>query len=234
MKATKRISACLVSGVLALTLCVYGCGTVVDTASEKEQATERTDVQEICEAPNYLTDEEQAIFDAAVKGTEAKNLKPTAVLATQVVAGLNYAFLCQSAGANPAWHIAVVYQDPQGASTLSTLNDVDLDALQVSDQSSERMMGAWVVCEPATASLPQEAATAFSNAVVDYEGVELSPIALLSTQTDGGTNYRVLCVGSTIADGPVRGLYVVGIHEDSDGHAEITSAEQLALTAYVG
>ncbi|MBR3314025.1 MAG: hypothetical protein IKG18_07795 [Atopobiaceae bacterium] len=233
MKATKGISACLVSGMLALTLCVYGCGAAVEATSKQEQTTEQAGAQQTTETPNYLTDEEQAIFDAAVKGTEAENLKPTAVLATQVVAGLNYAFLCQSADTNPTWHIAVVYRDPQGTSTLSALNDIDLDALQVSDQSSEGMMGAWEVCEPAAASLPKEAATAFSNAVADYEGVELSPIALLSTQMDGGTNHRVMCVGTTIADGPVHGLYVASVHEDPDGSAEITSAEQLALTAYV-
>ena len=232
MKTTKRISACLVSGMLALTLCVYGCGAAVETMGD-EQTTEQAGTREMTETPNYLTNEEQAIFDAAVKGTEAEDLKPTAVLATQVVAGRNYAFLCQSTGANPAWYIAVVYQNPQGTSTLSTLNDLDLDALQVSDQSGEGMVGAWEVCEPATASLPQEAATAFSNAAADYEGVEFSPIALLSSQMDQGTNYRMLCMGTTIADEPVRELYVVNIHEDPDGNAEIASAEQLALTAYV-
>lgn len=222
----------MVSGMLALTLCVYGCGAAVETMSE-EQKTEQADTQEMTEAPNYLTNEEQAIFDAAVKDTEAEDLKPTAVLATQVVAGLNYAFLCQSTDANPAWYIAVVYQNPQGTSTLSALNDLDLDALQVSDQSREGMTGAWEVCEPAAASLPQKAATAFSNAVADYEGVEFSPIALLSSQMSEGTNYRVLCMGTTIGDKPVRELYVVNIHEDPDGNAEIASAEQLALAAYV-
>ena len=63
MKTTKRISACLVSGMLALTLCVYGCGAAVETMSE-EQKTEQADTQEMTEAPNYLTNEEQAIFDA--------------------------------------------------------------------------------------------------------------------------------------------------------------------------
>ena len=89
------------------------------------------------------------------------------------------------------------------------------------------------MCEPATANLPQETATAFSNAVADYEGVEFSPIALLSSQISQGNNYRVLCMGATIADEPVRELYVVNIHEDPNGNAEITSADQLALTAYV-
>ena len=44
MKTTKRISACLVSGMLALTLCVYGCSAAVETTSEQEQTTEQTEL----------------------------------------------------------------------------------------------------------------------------------------------------------------------------------------------
>ena len=234
MKATKRLSACVVGGMLALTLCVYGCGAATETTSKQSQSTETTDVGGASESPNYLTDDEQAIFAAAVKGTEAEGLKPTAVLATQVVAGLNYAFLCQSTDTNPTWHIAIVYKDLNGDSSLSALNDLDLNNLQLSDESNAGMMGAWEACEPATATdLPQEAATAFSNAIADYEGIEFSPIALLSTQVNDGTNYRLLCVGTTITEGPVHGIYVLDVHEGTDGSAEITSANQLALTAYV-
>ena len=234
MKATKRISTCLVGGMLALTLCVYGCGTATETTSEQAQTTETTDAKGATESPNYLTDDEQAIFTAAVKGTEAEGLKPTAVLATQVVAGLNYAFLCQSTDTNPTWHIAVVYKDLNGDTSLSALNDLDLNNLQFSNESTEGMMGAWEACEPATATdLPQEVATAFSNAIADYEGIEFSPITLLSTQVNDGTDYRMLCVGTTITEGPVHGIYVLDIHEGPDGSAEITSANQLALSAYV-
>lgn len=243
MMKTQRVSTIMVSGMLALTLGIYGCGTAASSVPSPESAsteststggaTETIESSETTATPSYLTNEEHRIFDEAVTNTEAEDLKPIAVLATQVVAGANYAFLCQSEVGSPAWHIAIVYRNTEGESSLSGVTNLDLNALQTSNESGEGLVGAWEVSSPAKATaLPQEAAAAFSDAIANYEGVEFSPVAMLSSQAVSGVDYRILCVGTTISSRPVHGLYVLTVHQDANGISEVTSADQLDLGAY--
>lgn len=236
---TKTIAASLVSGMLALSLGICGCAsaTQVTTADDTQATEQTTGGWETAAARSYLTDEEKAIYDKAMTAAGESDLKPVAVIATQLVSGTNYAYLCQST--SPAqgsrWCVAVVYADLQGNASLSGVNELDTTDLQTSnDDGTSDMMGSWQVTMPSEGvGLPQKAATAYADAIADYEGVELAPICLLGTQVVAGTNYQYLCVGTTMADNPVRGLYVVTVYEDLDGTAEVSNVAQLDLTAYV-
>lgn len=71
-------------------------------------------------------------FDSAIQGYTGMNLEPKALLATQVVSGTNYAFLClgERVVQNPVkgWYVVVVYKDLQGKAKISSVEDFDLTA----------------------------------------------------------------------------------------------------------
>lgn len=187
-----------------------------------------------------LSNEEQDIFDRAMVEYDGEDLTPVTVLATQVVSGANYAFLCEEAGGsgddNTNWAVAVVYNDLEGASSVTSVNEVALDDIQVGDSetSAEDLAGGWEIGEQQeTASLPSEAKEAFEAALEDYTGVELEPVVLLGTMEEDEPTYAVLCKGAAVADNPAQTLYVAQVTEDAAGNAEFADVSALDLLAYV-
>ena len=62
-----------------------------------------------------LTDEAKAAFEKAVANLSGTKSTPLALLATQVVAGMNYRILAKATAAGtPEYMIVTVYEDPQG------------------------------------------------------------------------------------------------------------------------
>ena len=63
-----------------------------------------------------ITPELQEIFDQATEGLLGVNYTPVALIGTQVVAGMNYCFLCREtsddAGSNPSWCLLYVWKAP--------------------------------------------------------------------------------------------------------------------------
>ena len=80
--------------------------------------------------PNMLSDDEKAVFEKAMEGLVGVGYQPVATLATQVVAGTNYAFLAlgTSVTAEPITHLYVVnvYADLQGNATINNICGIDL------------------------------------------------------------------------------------------------------------
>ena len=192
--------------------------------------------------PNDLTDEEQAIFDKAVdaqpdlgKGDD----QPVAVLATQVVAGTNYAYLCKGVPPSPdsdeLWAIFGVYNDLQGNARIISAASIDIPDIETTDTAPDgQMTGAWEIREATSGvAMTAEAAQAFSKASENYDGVQINPLALLGTQVVAGTNYLILGTGPAAADNPTTVLYVATVYEDLQGNAEFTDVSQFNLLAYV-
>lgn len=75
--------------LLCLSLSLAACGD--GGAGVKDDGTE---IAGGYSKPRPLTEDEKALFEAAVKGLEGVAYKPMNV-ATQVVAGTNYRFLCR-------------------------------------------------------------------------------------------------------------------------------------------
>ena len=188
-----------------------------------------------------LTEEDQVRFDKAVEGLTGAGYTPVTVLATQLVAGRNYAYLCKtvpvSTKAIPHWTVAVVYEDLQGEVSLTNVQDIDLTNLKTGDiVDMTGAAGAWEIALPegAAAALPNEdAQAAFDAAIADYTGVGLKPLTLLGTQVVAGMNFKYLCYGETVTENPVSALYVVDVYRDLEGNAEITDCSVLDLIAYV-
>lgn len=80
--------------------------------------------------PGVLPDDAQAAFDKATKEYVGVGYSPIALLGTQVVAGLNYKFLCFGTlvTKDPVTSVYVldIYQDPQGECTITDAQLFDL------------------------------------------------------------------------------------------------------------
>ena len=79
---------------------------------------------------NALTDEALSALDSALEGFVGSKIEPVALLATQVVSGVNYCILCRVTPVvpNAVTHMALVYvyQPLQGNASLLTIEDLSL------------------------------------------------------------------------------------------------------------
>ena len=90
--------------------------------------------------------------------------------------------------------------------------------------------GGWEVNdEVVTAVMTEEAQTAFDAAMEKLVGVGYTPAALLATQVVSGTNYLILCQGTTVTATPEAGWYIVKIYQNLQGEAEVSSIEKIDL-----
>ena len=80
-----------------------------------------------------ITEEIRAMFDKGTEGLLGVNYVPVALLGSQVVAGRNYAILCQGTvvvpDAAPSWKIMFLYEDLEGNVTILNIADFDFGAL---------------------------------------------------------------------------------------------------------
>ena len=187
-----------------------------------------------------LTDDDKATFEKALGAQAGMDFEPVAVLATQVVAGQNIAYLCKGTPTtqNPVteWDVVVVYKDLQGEASITSVAPIDLtDIKTTNDSANSEAVGAWEVREATSGvAMTAEAAQAFSKASKEYDGVEINPLALLGTQVVAGTNYLILGTGHAVVQNPVTTLYVATVYEDLEGNAEFTDVSQFDLLAYIG
>ena len=242
-------------GATTLAMGLFGCGGKTepeadggaDATAKDSEATSVTGGWETNpDVPtSALSDEEQAVFDHAIEGYDGMELQPVCVLATQVVAGVNYAFLCQgsptTANPEPGWYVVVVYENLEGACEVSSAKQIDVSepAVVADDDLSDEagaIVGGWTVAPQITddtITIPDKAAAAFALAGEEYVGMDLSPLALLATQVVAGTNYRVLCVGAPVVPNAETRLFVVNVYEDLEGKAEYSNVSTFDLLAYV-
>ena len=75
----------------------------------------------------------------------------------------------------------------------------------------------------------KQARQALKKALKEYVGYDIKPLGLLGTQVVAGTNYCLLCYGSTVTAKPAHALCKVYVHEALDGKAEITKIEEIKL-----
>ena len=77
-----------------------------------------------------ITDEIRAIFDKGTEGLVGVDYIPVTYLGMQIVAGYNYAILCQATtvypGAQPRWVIMYLFEDLDGGVTITNIIDLNI------------------------------------------------------------------------------------------------------------
>ena len=80
------------------------------------------------ENPAEIPQEVLDAFNKAIEGLEGCTYEPIALLASQVVAGMNYCLLCRLTvvypDAQPAYALVYVYQSIEGACELARVEDI--------------------------------------------------------------------------------------------------------------
>lgn len=188
-----------------------------------------------------LSAEQKDLFKRALDAMpDQGSYDPVAVLADQVVAGTNYAYLAKETSMAPedpkTWAVAVVYNDLEDKAKITSVASIDLtDISTLSETPQERLAGGWNVLEaPEGIALPQDAKEAFDKAMEGYNGVAPHPLALLGTQVVAGTNYLFLCVSKPLAVDDAPGLFVATIYKDPSNACSVSSMAAFDLLAYVG
>ena len=192
------------------------------------------------EFTGQLTEEEEEIFQKAETTLAGGAYTPVAVIATQLVAGTNYAYLCLGAPEDDSqaagWYIVALYRDLKGDVTTMSIRSIDLGDIKTSgDIYDPSFVGSWVanVPEESIPVLPDDAQKAFEEAISGFVGVGYTPIALLGTQVVAGLNYKLLCYGTMVTKDPVTSWYVLDIYQDPQGSCSITDAQLFDLTSYI-
>lgn len=127
---------CLFTGICLLCLIMTGCAE--SKKAEDKDVSEESELSGISEPEEQLcggwtvkntvpTKEETDIFYNAIKDSEdLKNCKLDLLYGTQVVAGINYAFICTDESKTPPEKLKVtVYKDLKGNVTVTDTEKTD-------------------------------------------------------------------------------------------------------------
>lgn len=240
--------------LLSLALIAVGCLTACGGKKVEENKPETASIgsSEIVPGPvlggwelnvddtkAFLPEGFEEVFNKAMEGYAGMSFKPVAYLGSQVVSGLNHMVLCQGTAvvpdAQPELKVVVIYQDLEDNAEIKNVTDFDLGkiAAQESTGTEAGLAGGWNVTDTfGVANMPADAQKAFDSALEGLTGVDYQPMALLGRQVVSGTNYAILCHGSTVTAEPVNNIYVVFVYEDLEGKASVNNIVCLNLTDF--
>ena len=225
----KMVSVCM-TAAMALSLLAGGAVQASALSAQAAKTAEPAAAvsEENCISGNWkraadpaLTDTVRKVFDKAFDGLEGVSYTPYALLASRTTAsGRQYRILCKATvvypGAQEEYVVATVSKNWLGRAEIVEIGDAlcrtDLDY-------EEGAVGAWQEAE--SPALTGEAQAAFDKATAGFVGVDYVPVALLSTQTVAGTNYRILCEATVVYPGAEMHYAVVDVYESLEGNANI-------------
>lgn len=215
----KTVSVCM-TAVMALSLLAGGAVQAYALSAETVEPVSAV-AEENCISSSWkrasdpaLTEKVRKVFDKAFDGLEGVSYTPVALLASRTTGfGTQYRILCKATVVVPGAQEEYVVVTLQH-SWLSKAEILDIgDPLCLTDLDYEEgAVGTW-----------QEATAAFNEATEGFVGVDYVPVALLSTQTVAGTNYRILCEATTVYPGAEMHYAVVNVYESLEGNANIIS-----------
>jgi len=187
------------------------------------------------ETIGWATEEATAAFEKATTELTGADYQIVAQLGQQVVAGMNYMFLCKETmvTANPVTKLSIVtvYADLEGNAKITNVEDLDLgtfyDAANPEDsEASGTLLGGWSIPDGFQAvNLPVPVSTAYDQALANESGYY--PMALLGSQLVNGTNYAVLCF-----DGSAP--CIAYIYAPLEGDAELVNVYPINLGEFSG
>ena len=103
-----------------------------------------------------------------------------------------------------------------------------------STPNKDEIVGGWTANTDIKAvNISDNVSKAFTKATAEYDGMTFEPIALLGTQVVSGTNYMLLCKGTTVTNNPTTSLKIVILYNDLNNKSSITSVKDFDYTQYV-
>lgn len=188
-----------------------------------------------------ITADDRALIEQALQNYDGITVKPVALLGTQVVAGTNFAFLCQTApvvpNAQSSLSVVVIYKDLEGNATITDVKDFNLTEYVSEEKSAstEQLAGGWTVNESIPVkAIEGSAGEAFEKAFGELVGASHQPVELLATQVVAGTNYAYLCKTTLVTAEPVTKLTIVTVYADLEGNASITAISDISIADILG
>lgn len=206
--------------LLATVAALAACGGNATKKAENKDAKQTQPETHAQTAGSYtamraVTAEDKAVFDEAMRGFAGVTYTPDSV-ATQVVNGTNYKFLCQARTATrePMTFRAevIVYKPlPQSGGQAVITSIVRLSEPQAAAGAKAKTAAA--AKAPAANSaegaytamhaLTSEDKTVFDQAMKGIVGVTYTPDSV-ATQVVNGTNYKFLCKAETMTNPPMK------------------------------
>ena len=177
---------------------------------------------------SYINEDALKSYKQATKDYKDKNLEVVALLAEQVVAGTNYMFLCKSDN----YKIVIIYKNLDGKSTITSVNDFDYTQYVNEEitNKNEILVGGWNTEVPKEGiKLENKVQKAFEKATERIKDITYIPIANLGTQLVAGTNYAILCYGTSNGS---NGIYLLTLYKDLNNTDEIVSSAYIDLAEF--
>ena len=217
----KKIWILLLIGVMCLSL----------TGCKKENKKEKWDV-DMTKEEYSLEPDLVAIWNRAMKDHPEKKLKPIALLGKQVVAGMNYMFLCKD---EESYKVVVIYNNLEDQSSLTSVKDFDVTEYvnENKEQEADVMTGGWTTEVPDNLpALNESIQDIWDHAMEKIVGVAYYPIVRVAHLDKSGMNYAILCYGKLSTANEFTGIYLVTIQEDEKATAKLVSTSYVDLAKY--
>ena len=168
--------------------------------------------------------EAKAAFEKATAGLLGVNYTPLCVLATQVVAGTNYAILCRTKVVSPDAHCEIkvmyIYEDLQGNCEITGFQTI----------IGEQLMGGFTANSGKVGlKKNKDVYDAYKTAMNGLTGVKYTPAAYLGSQVVAGTNYMILCRSKGVYPGAKYQWSLVTIYKDLRGNASLNEVNVLEI-----
>ena len=163
-------------------------------------------------------------FDKAMENFLGASFEPDLLIATQVVAGTNYCFLCKQTTVTAApvtdWALVYIYIDLEGNATLTRIQNLDI--------GTPELAGGFSFWDE---EISDETSVQIQNAI--YGGEEtFECLRILGTQVVAGTNYKMFCVRTDKDTYMLPSWALVTVYVDLEGNSSIINVEDVELSIY--
>lgn len=245
----KKLLTILFTVLMVITLC--GCTKKEETKPVEEEAPEVVDEPAVGpvaggwtiyneEPQSQTTEKGMAALEKALSGLTGAGYVPFLEMATQVVAGTNYMYLCKMTTVTPDapvdLAVVVVYEDLSGNAELKSVTKLNLGEMASAEKEftdDKALVGGWNLNGYLVEGmLPENAEKAFEKVMDGLVGVNYLQLALLGTQVVAGTNYAILAERSVVSPDATPSFCVMFIYEDLQGNATLNSVYPLDLADF--
>ena len=177
-----------------------------------------------------VTADHEKIFKEAISKIDGYFHTPVALLATQVVAGTNYCFLCTSTiqANNAAKEMRITYINVDPSGSASFIKDETLLLPGVNEGGDK--VGGWAYAE--SAEITDAIKKVMEKATETLTGATYEPVAYVGSQVVAGTNHAILCkcVPSVPSADNSANYVLVYVYEDLQGNCQITETTDVKIS----